>query len=339
MKKLSKLNEHLWSGIISRSESGEVRTEQGYAVGKTKDGITLNLSTESRSRGELYEVDGTQVFYLDELDVYFCVVDEGDCDSYYRYEPDEEEREERGINLVSWFGGVCPELKTQNFSWLRGIVDAAEVGIKDLESLDTKEYNYKYDEIDFEVAGYGFKSFDNYDNAEQRAIDDLEEMFEQDGISDDDIKRCIRILGCTFFNIDSINDDLVQSYEIQWDDYDEDDRVKWLIDKKIIDETDEYFETDEDGEINTDRPLFDTGDYKDNFVEHNTNNRSDEELVKEWLGIFGTDIDTIKEYIDYYELAKQSIEHDGVENQLAIYDGNEISVTENGHTYYFYRTE
>ena len=338
MRKLSQINEHLWSGIIKRSESGEIRKENGVVVGKTKEGLALTLSTEDSSNGELYEVDGESVFYFDELDVYFCVVQEDDYDSYYRYEPDVDERDEVGINMVSWFSGVIPELKTLDFGWLKAIVDAAEVGVKELESLDTEDYNYKYDEIDFDVDGYSFKSFDDYDNAETCAIDDCEDFFEDNGVDKESFKRFIKNFGYTFFSTDSINDDLVGTYECIWDDMSEEDKIKWLIehDDKIT-ETEDYFETDEDGEIDLDQPKFDTSDYKDEYVEYNTDKLTDEELVQRWIEIYGFDEDRIKDYIDYHELAKLCIDADGVAHQLARYDDNEIEIDMNDHTYYFYR--
>jgi hypothetical protein len=338
MKKLSQINEHLWSGIIHRSESGEIRKENGVVVGKTKDGIALTLSTEDSSNGELYEVNGESVFYLFELDTYFCVVQDGDYDSYYRYEPDVDVRDEVGINMVSWFSGVIPELKTLDFSWLKAIVDAAEVNVRDLESLDTEEYNYKYDEIDFEVDGKNFKSFDNCDNAEVCAIDDCEEFFEGNGVDKDTFKRFIKNFGYTFFNTNSMNDDLVSMYENDWDDMNEDDKIKWLIEHDDeITETEEYFETDEDGEIDLDQPKFDTSDYQDEYVGYNTDKLTDKELVQQWIEIYGFEEDRLKDYIDYHELAKLCIDADGVAHQLARYDGNEIETDKNGHTYYFYR--
>ena len=340
MKKLSQINEHLWSGIIKRSESGEIRKENGVVVGKTKDGIALTLSTEDGSNGELYEVDGESVFYLYELDTYFCVVQEGDEDAYYRYESDASERDEVGINMVSWFRGVIPELKTSDFGWLKAIVDAAEVNVRDLESFDTKDYNYKYDEIDFEVDGKKFKSFDNCDNAETCAIDDCEDSFEDNGVDKESFKRFIKNFGYTFFNTDSMNDDLVSMYENDWEDMDEDDKIKWLIEHDDeITETEDYFETDEDGEIDLDQPKFDTSDYQDEYVGYNTDKLTDEELVQRWIEIYDTDNDTLKDYIDYHKLAELCVNADGVAHQLAGYDSNEIEIDKNGHTYYFYRTE
>ena len=102
---------------------------------------------------------------------------------------------------------------------------------------------------------------------------------------------------------------------------------------KIIEDTEDYFEVDEYGDVDHTLPKFDYGDYKDEYVEKYMDNIND--YVDAYISTYG--YDGIESYINKTTLAKKIIESDGPESMISTYDGLEREEKIDGTTYYIYR--
>ena len=113
------------------------------------------------------------------------------------------------------------------------------------------------------------------------------------------------------------------------------DAIDALLSREIIEDTEEYFDLDEDGEIDHTLPKFDYQDYKDEYVEKSMEDLGD--FVDEYVLRFG--YDGIEEYIDFDKVGEMYVDIDGPAHWLAYYDGVEIEETVDGQTYYIYRRQ
>ena len=105
-------------------------------------------------------------------------------------------------------------------------------------------------------------------------------------------------LGDGFIDADQMRDDLRESYEYYYDDLE--DYVEELLNNEIIEDTEEFFELDEDGNPDHDLPKFDKDDYKDDYVNHLMDGIDD--YIDEYLSNYG--YDGIENYIDNDKLAE-----------------------------------
>lgn len=102
--------------------------------------------------------------------------------------------------------------------------------------------------------------------------------------------------------------------------------------------TDDDFEQDEDGEVDYTRLSddIDPADYKDDFVEHHC---GDEDSVEWFRNNFGDEefSETVTRHnlYDEQKVIDEAIEWDGIAHFVAIYDGEEIELSDG---YYAYRT-
>ena len=105
--------------------------------------------------------------------------------------------------------------------------------------------------------------------------------------------------------------------------------------REIIEDTEEYFDLDEDGEIDHTLPKFDYQDYKDKYVEKLMEDLGD--VVDEYVLNFG--YDGIEEYIDFDKIGEIYVDIDGPAHWLAYYDSEDREQRIDGVTYYIYRRQ
>ena len=140
-------------------------------------------------------------------------------------------------------------------------------------------------------------------------------------------------MGDDFLDEKSMETDLKDSMESYYNDLDEDDAIEELLRYNVIEDTEDYFGLDEDGDIDHSIPKFDYQYYGDVYAEKYIENIND--VIDEFISNFG--YDGIENYIKYDRLAKLIVEADGPESTIASYDGVEREETVDGQTYYIYR--
>ena len=84
------MNESIWSDMQDRGDVESVKPEDGEIIGQLPDGTNLVLSREALNGGELVEFDDDQKYYNLYEDIYICVVNNNETDTYYRYDEDAE---------------------------------------------------------------------------------------------------------------------------------------------------------------------------------------------------------------------------------------------------------
>ena len=127
--------------------------------------------------------------------------------------------------------------------------------------------------------------------------------------------------------------DLKDSMESYYNDLDEDDAIEELLRNNVIEDTEDYFELDEDGDIDHSIPKFDYQNYSDVYAEKYIENVGD--IIDEFISNFG--YDGIEDYINYDRLAQLIVGADGPGSTIASYDGEEREETVDKQTYYIYR--
>lgn len=126
-----------------------------------------------------------------------------------------------------------------------------------------------------------------------------------------------------------------ESFEFDYDEFDEEDAINALLSNEIIEDTEEYFDLNEDGEIDHTLPKFDYQDYKDKYVEKSMEDLGD--VVDEYVLNFG--YDGIEEYIDFDKVGEIYVDIDGPAHWLAYYDSEDREQRIDGVTYYIYRRQ
>ena len=350
MKKLSKITESIWSDIQDRS-MGNVRKEDGRIIGQLKNGTKLIMPNEAwTDGGELVDFGGSNIYTFNESGdkCYIAVINEGDTDVYYKYDEDSE----NVVNMIRCFE-ADESLRTNNdFGMLRALMNQDEWDNDDFDDLEVSiEGNY----VNFEFSGFEFIIYDDIDKAKDDAVEDainieketlegLKNELSQKYLSSTELEKIRKRFhsfidnirnncGNDGFDEDGLKDVFEESFEFDYDELDEEDAIDVLLRLEIIEDTEEYFDLDEDGEIDHTLPKFDYQDYKDKYVEKSMEDLGD--FVDEYVLRFG--YDGIENYVNYDRLAQLIIETDGPESVIASYDGVEREETVDGQTYYIYR--
>ena len=186
---MGKLNEHLWSGIIHRSETGDVRKENGVVVGETGEGKKLVLSNEFLVDGELVDINGKKLSYIQEIETYFCIVKTEEYGViYYKWNNDFEDN-----YLVKWF-------VVDTYEWTKKLIDAHFAPFRALMytslSLDASDFDdmyYSHKEFGNIFHFYlntkiHYYVFDNKDDAKSQAKEWLKDTIERVWSKDDFIE-------------------------------------------------------------------------------------------------------------------------------------------------------
>jgi hypothetical protein len=158
--------------------------------------------------------------------------------------------------------------------------------------------------------------FDDEDNKDKYIEDYTLGLL--DDIDKESFDRYVKYFGYDFIDSDGIsemqresNENYVNDIENERGDlggsrlYDE------LEERELIEDSDEYFDTDEDGDLDYESPKFDVEDMKSQYVDMMCD---DEEPVDWYVNNFGTD--GLDGYIDKDKLAELIIQSDGAESVI-----------------------
>lgn len=244
--------------------------------------------------------------------------------------------EEAGLNnYETAYAVACYE----DFGYtLDDVLEMIENGV-----ISTSSWNSHYIEnSEWNTEAY---VFDNYEDAESAAKEDVLNLFDDIGFEG------LNVDLADFADEDWFKDALVESFEFycrdiisEYDDTYGNRLVQECYDNDLID--DESFEKDENGEPDYTQCIIDEDELVDRYVEW-----YEEDLYSSYHGNF------IKAFVDSYgegelnyviknnpsiidtdALAEYIVDNDGVANSLAGYDGNEYEVEiGDGVTYYVYR--
>ena len=331
MKKLSKITESIWSDIQDRS-MGNVRKEDGRIIGQLKDGTKLIMPNEAwTDGGELVDFGGSNIYTFNESGdkCYIAVINEGDTDVYYKYDEDSE----NVVNMIRCFE-ADESLRTNNdFGMLRALMNQDEW---DNDYFDDLDVDVLSDYVSIRVGqSYEFTIYEDRDKAIDYAIGLEKDLLDSDIFTEGSITRFRNILGDDFLDEKSMESDLKDSMESYYNDLDEDDAIEELLRYNVIEDTEDYFGLDEDGDIDHSIPKFDYQDYGDVYAEKYIENIGD--VIDEFISNFG--YNGIENYVNYDRLAQLIIETDGPESVIASYDGVEREQRIDDVTYYIYRRQ
>ena len=331
MKKLSKITESIWSDIQDRS-MGNVRKEDGRIIGQLKDGTKLIMPNEAwADGGELVDFGGSNIYTFNESGdkCYIAVINEGNTDVYYKYDEDSEDV----VNMIECFETDDDLRKSNEFGVLKAIMRQNEWDDGDFDDLDVDVLS---DYVSIRVGqSYEFTIYEDRDEVINYAISLEKDLLDSDVFTEGSVTRFRNILGDDFLDEKSMESDLKDSMESYYNDLDEDDAIEELLRYNAIEDTEDYFGLDEDGDIDHSIPKFDYQDYGDVYAEKYIENISD--VIDEFISNFG--YNGIENYVNYDRLAQLIIETDGPESVIASYDGVEREETVNGQTYYIYRRQ
>ena len=325
------LTESIWSDMQDRSSGDVVKKEDGRIIGQLEDGTKLVMSNDAwTDGGELVEFDEGNIYTFDESGdkIYVAVMENPqNRDVYYRYDEDSEDV----VNMIECFETDDDLRKSNEFGALKAIMRQNEWDDGDFDDLDVKVGR---DYVEITVGqSYEFAVYEDRDKAIDYAIDLEKDLLDSDVFTKYTVERFRNILGDDFFDEKSMETDLKDSMESYYNDLDEADAIEELLRYNVIEDTEDYFGLDEDGDIDHSIPKFDYQYYGDVYAEKYIENIDD--VIDEFISNFG--YDGIENYIKYDRLAKLIVEADGPESTIASYDGVEREETVDGQTYYIYR--
>ena len=321
------LNESVWSEVQSQAAGDTIKAEDGTLVGSLPDGTNLVIPPGYTIDGEIVKFDDGIAYQLDD-DITIVVVNKDGTDTYFRYDEDAE----TVANLIESFTADDSLRNENEFGALKAVIQTAEwYGGEELDGLEVDLYS-RYSR--FTSGNEEYILFDDHDNAEEYAYNSLRDTI--DGISDSTtVKRWYNLFGDDVFNVKDIEQAMRERFDSWYDDYIEfGDAVENLIKLGIVEETDEYFEVDEDGDVDTELPKFDPEDYREAFIEKQMDDIDD--VVYELISDLG--YSELGNYLDYDKLTEEILKTDGIGSEIASYDGEEREVDVDGTTYYIYRT-
>ena len=347
------LGESIWSDMQDRSAGDTIKKEDGMIIGQLEDGTRLIISNDAFADGNLVDFDGENFYTLSESsdgNVCIAVINEGDTDVYYKYDEDSEDV----VNMVRCFD-ADESLRTNNdFGMLRALMYQDEWDDSCIDDLEVSiEDNY----VKFEFSGFEFVIYDDIDeatddavkdaiNIEKKTLEGLKNELSQKYLSSTEsenirkrfhsfIDNIRNNCGNDGFDEDELKGVFEESFEFDYDEFDEEDAIDALLSREIIEDTEEYFDLDEDGEIDHTLPKFDYQDYKDKYVEKLMEDLGD--VVDEYVLNFG--YDGIEEYIDFDKIGEIYVDIDGPAHWLAYYDSEDREQRIDGVTYYIYRRQ
>ena len=281
--------------------------------------------------GELVDFGGSNIYTFNESGdkCYIAVINEGDTDVYYRYDEDSEDV----ANMIRCFEADDDLRKNNDFGALKAMMMQNEWDNGDFDDLDVDVLS---DYVSIRVGqSYEFTIYEDRDKAIDYAIGLEKDLLDSDIFTEGSITRFRNILGDDFLDEKSMESDLKDSMESYYNNLDEDDAIEELLRYNVIEDTEDYFGLDEDGDIDHSIPKFDYQDYGDVYAEKYIENIGN--VIDEFISNFG--YNGIENYVNYDRLAQLIIETDGPESVIASYDGVEREETVNGQTYYIYRRQ
>lgn len=87
-----------------------------------------------------------------------------------------------------------------------------------------------------------------------------------------------------------------------WDDrLSDEEKVEWILDNTDVDESEEFFEVDEDGDVDRDQPKFDLDDYRQTYIDDEKDSYDGYDSASDWYKeTFGDE--SYYEVVDKYDL-------------------------------------
>ena len=347
------INESIWSDMQDRSAGDTIKKEDGMIIGQLEDGTRLIISNDAFADGNLVDFDGENFYTLSESsdgNVCIAVINEGDTDVYYKYDEDSEDV----VNMVRCFEAEDTLRIDNDFGMLRALMHQDEW---DNSCIDDLEVSIEGNYVKFEFSGFEFVIYDDIDNAKDDAVRDainieketlegLKNELSQKYLSPTESEKIRKRFhnfidnirdncGNDGFDEDELKGVFEESFEFDYDEFDEEDAIDALLSREIIEDTEEYFDLDEDGEIDHTHPKFDYQDYKDKYIEKSMEDLGD--FVDEYVSRFG--YDGIEEYIDFDKVGETYVDIDGPAHWLAYYDNEDREQRIDDVTYYIYRRQ
>lgn len=331
------INESIWSDIQNRSSGESVRAEDKNVIGVLEDGTKLRVPMDViNGVGELITFEDGKNYYTLYDGFYIAVVNEGGDDIYYVYDPDIEDDD---VNMVigTRFNGDSFRTKYE-FADLRAVLMSADENDDDVDPSDLCDCDItmqRHNSVDIELDGgaFDYLVFKDHDDAVSYAVDYEKELLNEIEIDAETVNRWRNNLGDDIFDESELKDLFNEYNGSYYDDLDEEDAIDELLRWEVIEDTDEYFDMDEDGDIDHTLPKFDYQDYRDKYVEKRLDGIDD--FVDEYISNFGDE--EIEKYIDLDKVAEKCVDIDGPEHSISSYDGKERDVEIDGTTYYIYR--
>lgn len=328
----------LWHKGLNRNKSGENRLED---TGKIKlpngkkvriddsgYGVPYKLDRDNDLYYKVYDVKGkdTYFFGFDDNGLYnYCIYDE--------YIPNDD------TNLICVASSVV-DLSGDNFRYLRAFLNSKIYDFDDDTTLDLDNtptgykcvYEFSYDNDKVIITN-------DYDELESYTIDMCEDYLKSESLDKKQIYKYMNLYDDDFLYKDKMYDamkeyfdDYVYNLEFQSDTMGKE-LYNQLESYELIEDTDEYFETKDDGKtLDYDLPLFDVEDKKEELIT----------LMCDDCGGYGNYIDWYfenYEYFDdivnYHKLAEDMVGYDGVDENLGVYKSDEVNI--DGKTVYIYQ--
>ena len=345
------LDESAWGDMMRRGSNDVVRREDGKIIGELEDGTKLIISNDAFFDGDLVDFDGSNIYTFNESGdepIYIAVISDENKDVYYKYDEDSEDI----INMIRCFD-ADESLRTNNdFGMLRALMNQDEW---DNSYIDDLEVSDEGNHVNFEFSDFEFVIYDDIDKAKDDAVEDaieiekeslkgLKNKLSQEYLSSTESEKIRKQFhefidnirnncGNDGFDEDELKDVFKESFEFDYDEFDEEDAIEALLSREIIEDTGEYFGLDEDGETDHSLPKFDYQDYKDKYVEKSMEDLGD--YIDEYISRFG--YDGIEDYIDFDKVGERYVDIDGPANWLAGYDNVDREQRIDYETYYIYR--
>ena len=325
------IGESTWGGMLDRG-SGEVKREDGRVIGKLEDGTRLILSNTAFADGDLVDFDGENVYNIwGNIDI--AIITDGETDYYYAFDNNIDPEDGDG-NMTKCFETDSSLRTDHDLKPLIAIIQTMDDWDDDcFFDMDIRVYEKH---IDFEPSRWiSYVLYFDRDDAIEEAVSIEEDLLDSTNISKEDIERWRGLFGNEFIDENWFKEAYEEMDKSYYDDLDEEDAIEELLRWGVIEDTEEYFDLDEDGEIDHTQPEFDYKDYKDKYVEKRMDDIDD--FVEQYIFDFG--IDSIKGQIDTHKLAELIVNKDGPESTIAGYDSVEREEEVDGDTYYIYRKD
>lgn len=322
------LNESTWNDIRKQSANKRVMKEDGFEIGVLEDGTKLIVPNEESSSGELVEFDdGNNYYYLEDADAYIAVFENGNDDTYYRYDPDTDDP----INMEYCFEG-SEMLRRDDFAILIAIIREGQWHSDDLDGISV-DYHISDRLLEFINGRESYYLFWDDVDARGYAFNIERDFLESDVKVKGAAKNYYDTYGDCIFNTDEMSDEINESNGIYFDDLSQEEAIDELLRWKVIEDTEEFFDLDEDGDTDHDLPKFDYTDYRDDYLEKRLDDIND--IPEYFMSEFGTE--GIEDFMDLDKLTDCIIDSDGVGAIISGYDNEERTQDVNGNTYYIYR--
>ena len=301
---------------LDRKKSNDARKEDGILV-RLPNGDKVILGDVNC--GLPYQLDGDEYYVIleDFDDLVIFGYNDGDIYTYFTYQILDDEVELNEIASSNY------DMTEDDFVLIKAMYDNNITDSDDNMGFDN--FNTFYECTVNENSSYYL--FDNEDNVRTTAFDRMSEWVEDvfnsiDSVNDiEDRKRLRKQIenwvdnyGDSIMNEGEIENFMREDYEsyvnnIEDENGDHGNRLfDEMMEANIIDDNDDYFEFDEDGELDYDQPTFDIDEKKEELVEHIINQY--DSPVQWYLDNF--DGKGISNYIDTDKLVDCIIDDNGL---------------------------